>query len=84
MPVWLLKRLGVTTSWFEDVTDFFGETKKREVCHVRIGLCGRRPGLVAVVRLKNGSLGILGRDILNDFKVVLDPRKGQKGCCEIE
>ena len=84
MPVWLLKRLGVTTSWFEDVTDFFGETKGREVSHVRISLCGRKSELVTVVRLKKRSLGILGRDVLNDFKVLLDPQKSPKGRCEIE
>jgi len=84
MPARFLNRLGVTTSWFEDVTDFFGETKKGEVSQVRISLCNRDCGLIRVIRLAERSLGILGRDVLNDFRVVLDPQKGQKGRCEIE
>ncbi len=84
MPARFLRRLGVTSGWEEDIKDFSGETKRIEASHVRISLCGRKCGLVAVVRLKNGSLGILGRDVLNHFKVVLDPQKSPKGRCEIE
>ena len=84
MPARFLKRLGVTSGWEEDIKDFSGETKRIEASHIRISLCGRKCGLVAVVRLRNGSLGILGRDVLNDFKVVLDPQKAPKGRCEIE
>jgi len=90
MPVRFLNRLGVTSGWEEDITDFFGETKKREVCHVRMSLCGRDCKIVKVVRLRKAPLlgktplGILGRDVLNDFRVVLDPQKGPKGRCEIE
>jgi len=84
MPARFLRQLGVTSGRDEDIKDFSGETKRIEVSHVRISLCGRKCGLVAVVRLNNGSLGILGRDVLNDFKVVLDPQNGERGRCEIE
>jgi len=81
IPARLLKRLGIIYEISAQVQDYYGNWQKRQLSYVRIVLCGVETAPIMVVRLEESSMGILGRDVLNQFVVTLD---GPDLVCKIE
>ena len=81
IPIRLLKRLGVTFEVTEKAQDYSGSWRDQQFSFVHVALCGIDSGPIKVARLKKGPIGILGRDVLNQFVVTLN---GPELVCEIE
>jgi hypothetical protein len=72
VPLGLVGQLGLVPAWQVTAHGFAGGTHRLDVYQVRLDLPGIAPLLVSAIAHGDEKYVLIGRDVLNQFRVTFD------------